>query len=75
MGQYINCESLLTAKLISSRSKDKYCNAPITLRYSVESMDGEPSANCRETDVERGVVKFLAQSILVLARISWIYLC
>ncbi|KAA8549388.1 hypothetical protein F0562_001072 [Nyssa sinensis] len=68
VGRCINWESLFTEKLISGRVKDKYCKAPITLRYSVESTDDEPSASFRETDVERGVVTSLAPSILVLAK-------
>jgi len=64
----MNYDNLLTAKLMSGRVSKRYCNAPITLRYSVGLTAAEPSFNFRETEVDSGVVTSFAPFMQVLAR-------
>jgi hypothetical protein len=71
----MNYDNLLTAKLMSGRVSERYCNAPITLHYSVGLTAAEPSFNFRETEVDSGVVTSFAPSMQVLVRRSLMYLC
>jgi hypothetical protein len=61
----MNCENLLTAKLMSGRVSERYCNTPITLRYSVGLTTAEPSFNFKETEVDSGMVTSFAPSMQV----------
>lgn len=70
----MNWDSLLIAKLMSSLVREKYCNAPMTRLYSVESTVEASSSNFKGNEVESGFVTSLALSIIFFAKRSHMYL-
>lgn len=71
----LDWETLLTAKAISGRVIDKYCNAPIVLQYNVISENWEPKSLPREALAAIGEIMGLACIIFILAKMPEMYLC
>jgi hypothetical protein len=66
----MNCDNLFTVKAMSGRVIDRYCRAPIILRYSVGSENTSPSKVDKIIEVDIEVQTGFASAIFVLCKMS-----
>ena len=66
----MNCDNLFIIKAASSRVIDKYCRAPIILRYRAGSKNTSPSNADKITEVDIEVHIGFAPAIFVLYEMS-----
>ena len=74
VGQCINCDSLLTVKLMLGRERERYLGAPTVLLYKVTSSRESPSNADKLVDWAIGELIGLASNILVFFKRSIMYL-